>query len=141
MPDMKIKYLPGAHRLKRIAQGDWIDLYAYEDCDFKAGEFKLVSLGFAAQLPQGYEANIVPRSSTFKKYGLIQTNCYAVIDNDFNGDADVWLWPAYATRDVYIPKDTRLCQFRINPVQPKFKIVEVDTLGNSDRGGFGSTGA
>lgn len=137
---IRIKYKPGAHKLERTEKGDWIDLYTYEDVTLAAGEFALIDLGFACELPQGFEANIVPRSSTFKHWGIIQTNHYAVVDSSYRGDNDYWLYPAYATRDVHIPKDTRICQFRINRVQPSFDFEEVETLGNEDRNGIGSTG-
>lgn len=137
---VKIKYKPGAHKLERTEKGDWIDLYTYEDATLAAGEFALIDLGFACELPSGFEANIVPRSSTFKHWGVIQTNHFAVIDSTYCGDNDYWLYPVYATRDVHIPAGTRICQFRINRVQPSFDFEEVETLGNEDRNGIGSTG-
>lgn len=137
---IRIKYKPGAHKLERTEKGDWIDLYTYEDVTLADGEFALIDLGFACELPQGFEANIVPRSSTFKHWGVIQTNHYAVVDSSYRGDNDYWLYPVYATRNVHIPKDTRICQFRINRVQPSFDFEEVAELGNEDRNGIGSTG-
>jgi len=106
----------------------------------KAGEFKLISLGVSMQLPDGYEANIVPRSSTFKNYGILQTNGFAVIDNSYCGDKDIWRFPAYATRDTVIHENDRICQFKINKIQPKSDFIEVDMLDNKNRNGFGSTG-
>lgn len=137
---IKVKYLPGAQKLAMTEVGDWCDLYVYDDIELKKGDFALISLGFAAQLPNGYEANIVPRSSTFKKYGLLQTNHYAVIDESYCGNDDIWRYPVLATRDISIPKGTRLCQFRINEKQPDLIFEEVDDLENESRGGFGSTG-
>ena len=121
-------------------KSDWIDLRAMETVELKAGEFKLIPLGVAMKLPSGYEANIVPRSSTFKIYGIIQTNCFAVIDETYCGNNDMWRYPVYATRDVVINKGDRICQFRINKKQPTINFVEVDELEGVDRGGFGSTG-
>lgn len=121
-------------------KSDWFDLRAAETITLKAGDFALIPLGVGMILPEGYEANIVPRSSTFKNYGIIQTNHFGVIDNSYSGDNDQWRFPAYATRDVTINKNERICQFRINKVQPVFEFEEVERLNNIDRGGFGSTG-
>lgn len=121
-------------------KNDWYDLRASDTIKLKAGEFKLIPLGIGMILPDGYEANIVPRSSTFKNYGLLQTNSFAVIDNSYSGDNDQWMMPVYATRDVVINKNDRICQFRINKKQPVFEFEEVEHLNDKDRGGFGSTG-
>jgi dUTP pyrophosphatase len=137
---IKIKYLPGAAHMKQEQGSDWCDCILYEPLVAKAGDYGCASLGFAAQLPQGYEANIVARSSTFKRYGLIQTNCFAVVDEDYCGNSDIWLWPWYATRDISIPAGTRVCQFRINKKQPTLLFDEVANLDNPNRSGFGSTG-
>lgn len=120
--------------------GEWVDLRAAETVTLKAGEFKLISLGVSMKLPDGYEANIVPRSSTFKRWGIMQTNHFAVIDNSYNGDGDVWKYPVYATRDVTIYENERICQFRINKCNPEIVFEEVVKLDDTDRGGFGSTG-
>lgn len=137
---IKIKYLPGSPHLEQIDKGDWIDLYCYEDVTLKKGERAYISQGVAMKLPEGYEAIMASRSSTFKRWGLLQTNAIGIIDNSFAGNDDVWMYPAYATRDVTIPKGTRICQFRIQPIQPKIVFEEVSNLGES-RGGLGSTGA
>lgn len=121
-------------------KSDWFDLRAAETITLKAGDFALIPLGVGMILPEGFEANIVPRSSTFKNYGIIQTNHFGVIDNSYFGDNDQWRFPAYATRDITINKNDRICQFRINKVQPVFEFEEVEHLNNIDRGGFGSTG-
>lgn len=121
-------------------KSDWFDLRAAETVELKAGEYKLIPLGIGMILPDGYEANIVPRSSTFKNYGIIQTNHYGVIDNSYSGDNDQWRFSAYATRDTIINKNDRICQFRINKKQPTFDFEEVEHLNDTDRGGFGSTG-
>lgn len=128
----KLTYIDG--------KSDWIDLRAAETVEMKAGEFKLISLGVAMQLPKGYEAHIVPRSSTFKNFGIIQTNHQAVIDNTYCGDDDIWRYPAYALRDTKINVNDRICQFRIVENQPKILFEEVEELGNDNRGGIGSTG-
>ncbi len=121
-------------------KSDWIDLRASEDVELKAGEFKLIPLGVAMELPKGYEAHLVPRSSTFKNYGILQTNSCGIIDCSYCGDEDMWRMPVYATRDTMIHQNDRICQFRIVENQPKITFDEVESLGNADRGGFGSTG-
>ncbi len=121
-------------------KSDWIDLRAAEDIEFHAGEFKLVNLGVSMELPAGYEAHVVPRSSTFKNYGLIQTNSCGIIDQTYCGQNDIWRWPAYATRDTIVHANDRICQFRIVENQPRICFDEVEHLEGSDRGGFGSTG-
>jgi dUTP pyrophosphatase len=136
---IKIKYIDSPH-LEQTARGNWIDLYLAEDTTFKAGEFKLCPLGVAMKLPHGYEALTAPRSSTFKRYGLIQTNSIGVIDSSYCGDTDQWMWPAIATRDITIPKGTRLCQFRIIKSQPVIEFEEVNKLNSISRGGFGTSG-
>lgn len=137
--EIEIKYLPGAAHLEQIEVGDWIDLFCYEDTTLKAGERTYISQGVCMKLPAGYEAIVAPRSSTFKRYGILQTNSIGVIDSTYCGNDDVWMLPAYATKDITIPAGTRICQFRIQPIQPKIQFVEVDKLGES-RGGLGSTG-
>lgn len=141
MEQIKIKYIvKDIDKIEKIDNGDWIDLRAAENVILKAGEFKLISLGVAMQLPDGYEAHIVPRSSTYKNFGIIQTNHQAVIDESYCGDNDVWKYPAYALRDTVINKNDRICQFRIMKKQPNIVFEEVEVLGNEDRGGIGSTG-
>lgn len=138
---IKIKYVKdGMEKIEQIENGDWIDLRIAEDVTLEAGELKLIPLGVAMMLPKGYEALVIPRSSTFKKYGIIQANSIGLIDETYCGDNDEWQFPAYATREVHIPKNTRICQFRIFKHQPTVALVEADNLSNTDRGGFGSTG-
>lgn len=120
--------------------GDWVDLRVAEDTHLKPNEFKLIPLGVAMCLPPSYEALVIPRSSTFKKYGIIQANSIGLIDETYCGDNDQWHFPAYATREVLIPKNTRICQFRIIEHQPLLEFIETKQLSNDDRGGFGSTG-
>ena len=138
--EIKIKYLDGATPLEKIEQGDWIDLYTYEEVEMRAGDHKYISLGVAMELPWGFEAIVAPRSSTFKKWGVLQTNSIGIIDNSYCGDDDIWMFSAYAVRDTIIPAGTRICQFRLQQIQPKIKFTSVSTLGNAQRGGFGSTG-
>ena len=121
-------------------KSDWIDLRAAEEVTLKAGEFRLIPLGVAMALPEGYEAHLAPRSSTFKNYGILQTNSIGVVDWSYRGDNDEWRMPVYATRDVTIEKGARICQFRIVENQPKLNFVRVEHLDSPDRGGFGSTG-
>ena len=137
-----IKYHdPEMPKIENIeGKSDWYDLRAAEDVEMKAGDFKLISLGVSMKLPEGYEANIIPRSSTFKNYGIIQTNHFGCVDNSYSGTNDIWKFPAYAMRDTIIHKYDRICQFRINKKQPCIYFQEVEKLDDSDRGGFGSTG-
>ena len=121
-------------------KSDWIDLRATAEVTLKAGEFALIPLGVAMALPEGYEAHLAPRSSTFKNYGILQTNSIGVVDWSYRGDNDEWRMPVYATRDVTIEKGARICQFRIVENQPKLNFVRVEHLEGPDRGGFGSTG-
>ena len=127
-------------KIEEIEGGDWYDLRAAETVEMTAGEFKLISLGISMKLPEGYEAHMAPRSSTFKKWGILQTNSVAVIDNSFSGTNDIWKYPALAMRDTTIYEGDRICQFRIMEKQPEVQLVEVDNLDSTDRGGFGSTG-
>jgi dUTP pyrophosphatase len=139
--NIKIKYFTNEiDRIQKIDKGDWIDLRSAQDIVLKAGEFKLIPLGVAMELPKGYEAHIVPRSSTYKNFGIIQTNHQAVIDESYCGDNDQWFYPAYALRDTVINVNDRICQFRIIEKQPELAFEEVSSLGNKDRGGIGSTG-
>ena len=137
---IKVKYHSNIYPLEKRENGDWIDLRVAEDVSMKAGEFKLISLGVSMQLPDGYEALIVPRSSTFKNWGVLQTNHCGVIDNSYCGDNDIWMFPALATRDVFIEKNSRICQFRIQQKMQYVSFETVDNLGNPDRKGFGSSG-
>ena len=137
---IKVKYHADIDRIQKINIGDWIDLRASEDIELKNGEFKVIPLGVSMQLPKGYEALVVPRSSTFKNFGIISANSIGVIDNSYCGDNDIWKFPAIALRDTVIKKNERICQFRIIANQPKFKVEEVLVLDNADRGGIGSTG-
>lgn len=141
MAEIKIKYHnKNIEKIQKIAKGDWIDLRAAETVELKAGEFRLVSLGISMQLPEGYEALIAPRSSTFKRWGILQPNSPGVVDNSYCGDDDIWQMPVYATRDTVIEENDRICQFRIQKKMPDVTFTEVDTLGNDSRGGFGTTG-
>ena len=121
-------------------KSDWYDLRAAETVEMKTGDYKLISLGVSMKLPDGYEAHIVPRSSTFKNFGVLQTNSYGVIDNSYSGTNDIWRFPALAMRDTVIHEGDRICQFRIEKKQPAVEFIEVDELDDTDRGGFGSTG-
>ena len=142
MEKIKIQYLDDTVERLRCIDGksDWIDLRAAEDTELQCGEFRLIPLGVAMQLPQGYEAHIVPRSSTFKNFGIIQTNHTGIIDNSYCGPNDWWYMPAYALRDTVIQKNDRRCQFRIVKNQPPLIFEETERLEGTDRGGLGSTG-
>ncbi|MBR6512520.1 MAG: dUTP diphosphatase [Clostridia bacterium] len=139
---VKVKYFTDKiERLRYIdGKSDWIDLRAAEDVTLKAGEWKLIPLGVAIELPEGYEAHVVPRSSTYTNFGVIQTNSMGVIDASYCGDNDQWYWPALAMRDTEIHVNDRICQFRIMANQPEIEFIEVEHLNGKDRGGFGSTG-
>lgn len=140
--EIKIKYF--SDKIEKLCyidgKSDWIDLRAAEDIELKQGEFKLIPLGVGMQLPKGYEAHVVPRSSTFKNFGIIQTNHMGVIDYTYSGDNDQWFMPVLAMRDTKIQVNDRVCQFRIMENQPTIEFNEVEKLGDTDRGGFGSTG-
>lgn len=141
MEKIRIKYFTeDLDRIQAIVIGDWIDLRAAEDVTIKEGEYKLIRLGVGMILPDGYEAHVVPRSSTFKNFGIIQANSFGVIDNSYSGDADEWHFPAVALRDTVIHKGDRICQFRIARIQPLIDFVEVESLNAISRGGLGSTG-
>lgn len=141
--DIKIKYLADIEKLNYVGGADksnWIDMRSAKNIELKKGEYALIPLGVAMEIPKGYEAHVVPRSSTFKNWGIIQTNGTGIIDNSYAGDNDQWFMPVYATRDTFIHKNDRVCQFRIIENQPLINFMEVDCLGNPDRGGEGSTG-
>ena len=127
-------------KMTQFENGDWLDLRAAETIEMKTGDFKLISLGVSMKLPQGYEAHIVPRSSTFKNFGILQTNSCGIIDNSYSGTNDIWKFPALAMRDTVIHEGDRICQFRIVDKQPELHFNEVDELDSVNRGGFGSTG-
>ena len=137
---IQIKYFEGADKIQKIPQGDWIDLKSRETVTLNKGDFRLINLGVAMQLPQGFEAHIAPRSSTFKNWGIIQVNSVGVVDESYCGDDDEWKMPVYATRDVTIEKGDRICQFRIVEKQPIIEFNVVNHLNNENRGGFGSSG-
>lgn len=137
---IKIKYLTNVRPIEEISVGNWIDLRAAETIKLRKGEFRLIPLGVAIQLPKGYEAIVAPRSSTFKHFGVIMTNSIGVIDESYCGDEDQWHFPALAMRKTVIHKDDRICQFRIMRHQPEVDLVMVNNLNNPNRGGIGSTG-
>jgi len=140
--NIKIKY--HSKEIDKITniegKSDWFDLRSAENVTLKAGEYKLISLGVSMELPEGYEAYIVPRSSTYKNFGIIQTNHLGLIDEIYKGNNDIWKYPALAMRDTEIKINDRICQFRIQKKMPSVTFEEVDDLENEDRGGFGSTG-
>ena len=142
METIKIQYLNDEiERLRYIdGKSDWIDLRAAERVELKAGDFRLIRLGVAMELPRGYEAHVVPRSSTYKNFGVIQTNHMGVIDESYCGDNDQWFMPVIAMRDTEIHVNDRICQFRIMEHQPELIFEETEVLGHADRGGHGSTG-
>lgn len=139
--NIKIKYHNALlEKIVKYEHGDWVDLRAAETVKLEAGDFKLISLGISVQLPIGYEMHIVPRSSTYKNFGVIQANHQGVIDESYNGDGDIIKFPAIALRDTLIEFNDRICQFRLMKKQPELNFEEVASLGNTDRGGFGSSG-
>ena len=140
--EIKIPYHnPDLERIKIIPNGDWIDLRAAEHVELHAGEHKLVNLGVSMKLPDGYEAHVAPRSSSFKKWGFLQTNSIGIIDNSYSSSEDIWMLSVYATRDAVIEVNDRICQFRIVKKQPQVVFTEVDKLDGPARGGVGSTGS
>ena len=127
-------------KIEKIPVGDWIDLRSAERVDLNVGEFKIISLGVSMKLPKGYEAHVVPRSNTFKKWGVLQTNGIGIIDESYCGEDDVWKFPALAMRSTTIFKGDRICQFRIVKKMPEITFKEVDRMKDQNRGGLGSTG-
>lgn len=140
-----------------IAKGDWIDLYIsgeFKTTKYNKGNSALLPLGVAMQLPEGYEAHVLPRSSSFSKFGFIQTNSQGIIDNPYNGDNDEWKEPVYFLRTQEMNPRDKICQFRIELSQKAtiwqrlkwlfvsgVEFIKVDSLNNPDRHGFGSTGS
>lgn len=146
---IKIKYFDNAKKLEMIDKGNWCDLYANKDIFIPVNERAMIPLGVAMELPEGYEAHLAPRSSTFKTWGIIQTNHVGVIDHSFCGDNDQWHMPVYCLEakteyedqiGTWIHKGDKIAQFRIIEIQPKLEFEEVENLGNETRGGFGTTG-
>ena len=135
-----IKYSDGTEEIQKIKQGDWIDLRAAQITPMKKGDFALIPLGVAMKLPRGYEAHVVPRSSTYKNFRVIQANSMGVIDNSYCGNDDMWYFPAIAMEDTVINKGDRICQFRIVKSMPKIEIKTTTFLNEKSRGGIGSTG-
>ena len=140
MEHLKIKYLRDVDPIEKKESGDWIDLRCGETTEMKKGDFKIIPLGVAMQLPKGYEALVIPRSSTFKNYGIILVNSVGLIDESYCGEKDEWGFLAYAVRDTVIPKNDRICQFRILYHMQELYIETVDHLEGDSRGGYGSTG-
>ena len=157
MMKLRIKYFEGATKMNKITKGNWIDVFANADVFVPLGERAMIPLGFALELPQGWEGHLAPRSSTFKTWGIIQTNSVGVVDDTYIGDNDQWHMPVYCltanckvneneipTVDdrlgVWIRKGDKIGQFRIMEVMPDFEFEEVESFGNADRGGFGTTG-
>lgn len=128
----KLRYIDG--------KSDWIDLRAAEDVALKAGEYRLISFGISIKIPEGYEAHVVPRSSTFKNFGILQSNSCGIIYCSYCGENDIWKMPVYAVRDTEIHVNDRIAQFRIMENQPRILFEEVEHMEGQDRGGFGSTG-
>lgn len=136
-----IKYHePDMLKIEQVEIGDWIDLRAAETVELKAGESALVSLGITMKLPKGYEGWVAPRSSTFKKWHVLQTNGFGIIDHKYCGEEDIWRMPVYALEDTVISKNERICQFRIMRKMRKIHFIEVESMEEASRGGFGSTG-
>ena len=142
---IRIKYFEGATKLKKISKGNWIDVYASKDIFVPLNERAMVPLGFALELPQGWEGHLAPRSSTFKTWCIIQTNSVGVVDDTYIGDNDQWHMPVYCLQakhdnGTWIRTGDKIGQFRIMEVMPEIQFDEVESFGNCDRGGFGTTG-
>lgn len=138
---VRVKYHTDIDSIGAAHLGEWCDLRCAEDTHLSFGEYKLISLGVSIELPEGYEALVIPRSSTFKKYGVLLANSVGLIDNAYCGDDDIWRFPAVCLRGkTFIPKNERICQFRIQKIQPDLELEPVEFLGNESRGGIGSTG-
>ena len=137
---IQVRYHADIPPLEKLPQGDWIDLRAAETVEMRAGDYRLIPLGVSMRLPKGYEAHVAPRSSTFKKWGILMTNSIGIIDESYCGDGDQWYFSAVALRDTRIEKNDRICQFRIVKKMPDVALETVEFLSAPDRGGFGSTG-
>ena len=137
---IQVRYHADVPPLEKLPQGDWIDLRAAETAEMRSGEYRLIPLGVSMRLPKGYEAHVAPRSSTFKKWGILMTNSIGIIDESYCGDGDQWYFSAVALRDTHIEKGDRICQFRIVKKMPDVALETVEFLSSPDRGGFGSTG-
>lgn len=142
---LRVKYLQDATRMNKITKGNWIDVYAYQDIFVPEGERAMINLGFALELPKGWEGHLAPRSSTFKTWGIIQTNHVGVVDDTYIGDNDIWHMPVYCLQakdenGTWIRKGDKIGQFRIMEVMPEIEFEEVEFFNNIDRGGFGTTG-
>lgn len=153
---IKAKLFDGQKKLEVIKQGDWIDLYAKDDVHIttESPVLQLIPLGIAMQLPKGYEAIMAPRSSSYKKFGIIACNSIGVIDNSYCGNQDEWLFGALVLKEAHISRGDRICQFRIQLNQKatvwqklkwlltggKIEFEYVDNLSSENRGGIGSTG-
>lgn len=138
---VKVKYhVDGLEPISQAHDFEWVDLRCAENVELKKGDFKYIDLGVSIALPAGYEAILAPRSSTFKRYGILQTNGIGVLDFLYRGNEDRWMMPVYATRDTVIHKNDRICQFRIQECQLPLNIVPVDNMEDESRGGLGSTG-
>lgn len=141
METIKIKYFDKEiDKVEKFVQGDLIDLRSAETVELKKGEFHLIPLGVGMKLPDGYKANVYPRSSTYKNFGIIMANSVGQVDNSYSGDSDQWMFPAIALRDTVVHKNDRICQFEIQKIQPDIEFVEVEHLDEENRGGIGSTG-
>lgn len=141
MKQIKIKYFDKEiDKLQKFSYGDLIDLRAAETVEMKKGEYKLIPLGIGMLLPEGYKANVYPRSSTYKNFKIILANSVGQIDQSYSGDTDQWHFPAIALEDTVIHKNDRICQFEIQKVQPEIEFIEVEHLNEVSRGGIGSSG-
>ena len=138
MLNIKVRFTKEPYELQR--HGAWIDLRAVEDYEYKAGDTLMIDLGVNIKLPEGNEGLLVVRSSTFKKYGIIQTNSIGIIEDNYCGNDDIWMLPVYALRDGKIKKGDRVCQFRVHKVMDDVNFTIVDDMGVPNRGGLGSTG-
>ena len=127
-------------KIQKIPVGDWVDLRSAETVDMNAGQFRIISLGVSMKLPEGYEAHVLPRSSTFHKWGILMVNSMGIIDESYCGNHDIWGFPALAMRSTTIFKGDRICQFRIVKKMPEIEFIEVDNMTDPDRNGFGSSG-
>ena len=141
MLEIKIKYHDEeVGKIEKFPVGDWIDIRSAERVDLEAGQFRIISLGISMKLPEGYEAHVVPRSSTFRRWGILMVNSMGIIDESYCGENDIWGFPALAMRPTTIFKGDRICQFRIVKKMPEVKFTEVEHMEDENRGGFGSTG-
>ena len=138
--EIKIKYHTDTPELEKVDRGDWIDLYSAEDVVLDQFQYAKINLGISMILPEGKEAHVVNRSSTFKSWGIIHANSMSIIDNSYSGTNDIWFYPVIAMRKTVINKGDKICQMRVMDKQEDLTFKKSEVLNGVHRGGYGSSG-